>query len=48
MGRLKEPALGKLNGRVGNIVGRDFGYDHFISVRPEKYTVKKKNKEDYI
>jgi hypothetical protein len=42
MGRLKEPALGKLSGRVGNIVGRDFGYDHFISVRPEKYIVKKK------
>ena len=45
MGRLKEPALGKLSGRVGNIVGRDFGYDHFISVRPEKYNVKKKLKE---
>jgi hypothetical protein len=42
MGRLEKPALGKLSGRVGNIVGRDFGYDHFISVRPEKYKVKKK------
>ena len=42
MGRLKKPALGELNGKVGNIVGRDFGYDHFISVRPEKYTVNKK------
>jgi len=45
MGRLKKPALGKLSGRVGNIVGRDFGYDHFISVRPEKYIVKKKTGE---
>jgi len=45
MGRLKEPALGKLNGRVGNIVGRDFGYDHYISVRPEKYIVTKKLKD---
>ena len=45
MGRLKKPALWKLSGRVCNIVGRDFGYDHFISVRPEKYIVKKKNGE---
>ena len=45
MGRLKKPALGKLSGKAGSIVGRDFGYDHFISVRPEKYNVKKKLKE---
>jgi hypothetical protein len=42
MGRLKDPALGNLNGKAGNIVGRDFGYDHYVSVRPKKYTVKKK------
>jgi hypothetical protein len=45
MARLKKPVLGQLNGRAGNIVGRDFGYDHYISVRPEKYHVKKKLKE---
>ena len=42
MGRLYKPSLGKLSGKAGNIVGRDFGYDHYISVRPEKYKVKKK------
>jgi hypothetical protein len=45
MGRLIKPPLGKLSGKAGNIVGRDFGYDHYISVRPKKYTVKKKLKE---
>ena len=42
MGSLKNPALGRLNGKAGNIVGRDFGYGHYVSVRPKKYTVKKK------
>jgi hypothetical protein len=42
MGRLKKPPIGELNGKIGHIVGRDFGYDHFISVRPDKYNVKKK------
>src|ERR1035437_212569 len=45
MSQLKEPVLGKLNGRAGNIVGRDFGYGHYISVRPRKYNIKKKLKE---
>jgi hypothetical protein len=45
MARLKKPVLGQLNGKAGNIVGRDFGYDHYISVRPKKYKVKKKLKE---
>ena len=42
MSRLKKPVLGELNGRAGNIVGRHFGNDHYISVRPKKYNVKKK------
>ena len=41
MGQLKDPALGNLNGKVGNIVGRDFGYGHYVSVRPKRYQVKK-------
>ena len=45
MSQLKDPVLGKLNGRAGNIVGRDFGYGHYISVRPRKYNIKKKLKE---
>src|ERR1035437_1874085 len=45
MSQLKEPVLGKLSGRAGNIVGRDFGYGHYISVRPRKYNIKKKLKE---
>ena len=45
MGRLIKPPLGKLSGKVGNIVGRDFGYDHYVSVRPKKYKVEKKLKE---
>jgi len=45
MARLKEPVLGKLSGKAGDIVGRSFGNDHFISVRPEKYNVKKKLNE---
>jgi hypothetical protein len=45
MGSLIDSPLGKLKGKVRNIVGRDFGYDHYISVRPKKYTVKKKFNE---
>jgi hypothetical protein len=45
MGHLDKPALGKLRGKAGNIVGRDFGYDRFISVRPKKYKVKKEISE---
>jgi hypothetical protein len=45
MGHLKNPALGNLNGKVGNIVGRDFGYGHYVSVRPKRYQVKKKLNE---
>ena len=45
MGQLKDPALGNLNGKVGNIVGRDFGYGHYVSVRPKRYEVKKKLNE---
>ena len=42
MSRLKKPVLGELSGKAGNIVGRHFGNDHYISVRPKKYEVKKK------
>ena len=42
MGQLKNPAFGNLNGKVGNIVGRDFGYCHYVSVRPKRYKVRKK------
>jgi hypothetical protein len=37
--------LGKANGRVGNAVIRDFGYDSFISVRPKRYKIKKNFKD---
>ncbi len=45
MARLKKPTLGKVSGRAGNAVGRDFGYDNFLSVRPGKYKMKKDFKE---
>ena len=41
MGRLKKQTLGKISGKVGNIVLRDFGYDQFISFRPDRYNIKK-------
>jgi hypothetical protein len=37
--------LGKASGRVGNVVVRDFGYDQFISVRPDRYKIKRNFKE---
>ncbi|MDR3609707.1 MAG: hypothetical protein P4L27_04040 [Ignavibacteriaceae bacterium] len=42
MARLEKPVLGRLKGKAGNIVGRFFGPEHFISLRPKKYKVKKK------
>ena len=42
MARLEKPPIGKLKGRLGNIVGRFFGTEHYISLRPRKYVVKKK------
>jgi len=45
MGRLKKQTLGKVSGRVGNVVVRDFGYDVFISVRPERYKITRNFKD---
>lgn len=42
MARLKKPVIGELNGKAGHIVGRHFENEHYISVRPDKYNVKKK------
>jgi hypothetical protein len=45
MGRLKKQTLGKVSGRVGNVVVRDFGDEQFVSVRPDKYKIEKNFKE---
>ncbi|MDR3666959.1 MAG: hypothetical protein P4L35_08965 [Ignavibacteriaceae bacterium] len=45
MSRLINPVLGELSGKAGNIVGRHFGNEHYVSVRPKKYEVKKKLKQ---
>ena len=45
MARLNKQTLGKVSGRYGNAVVRDFGYDSFISARPKKYKIKKDYKD---
>jgi hypothetical protein len=41
MARLIKQTLGKVSGRAGNVVLRDFGDDNFISSRPRRYKIKK-------